>query len=92
MCCLKYEQEAYEDAIARLPGIGSIVNTPDGQGVVEDVNLLRETLKVKIGGENETELRVYKADEVTVVKKKHIHHANNENNANQEDDNILPVD
>jgi cell fate regulator YaaT (PSP1 superfamily) len=41
MCCLKYEQEAYEDAIHRLPGVGSIVEIPEGQGVITDVNLLR---------------------------------------------------
>ena len=74
MCCLKYEQEAYEDALSRLPGVGSIVDTPEGRGVVEDVNLLRETLKVKLSNETESELIVFKAEEVTIVKKKHSHH------------------
>ena len=91
MCCLKYEQEAYEDALARLPGVGSIVDTPAGRGVVEDVNLLRETLKVKLGGETDTELQVYKADEVTIVKKKHIHHSGN-NNMSAGDEGVLPED
>lgn len=74
MCCLKYEQEAYEDALSRLPGVGSIVDTPEGRGVVEDVNLLRETLKVKLSNETESKLIVFKAEEVTIVKKKHSHH------------------
>ena len=30
MCCLKYEQEAYEEKLARLPKIGAIVKTEDG--------------------------------------------------------------
>ena len=72
MCCLKYEQEAYEDAIHRLPGVGSIVETPEGQGVITDVNLLRETVKVKLDKETETELLVYKADEIKILHKKHF--------------------
>lgn len=91
MCCLKYEQEAYEDALSRLPGVGSIVDTPAGRGVVEDVNLLRETLKVKLGNETETEMQVYKAEEVTIVKKKHVHHSNNDN-MSVGDEGVLPED
>lgn len=72
MCCLKYEQEAYEDAINRLPGLGSIVETPEGQGIITDVNLLRETVKVKLDKETETELLVYKADEIKILHKKHF--------------------
>lgn len=34
MCCLKYEQEVYEDKLKKLPGIGSIVETEDGKGEV----------------------------------------------------------
>lgn len=87
MCCLKYEQEAYEDALSRLPGVGSIVDTPEGRGIVEDVNLLRETLKVKLSNETESELIVFKAEEVTIVKKKHSHHnhANEKNEGEREE-------
>ena len=85
MCCLKYEQEAYEDALSRLPGIGSVVDTPEGRGVVEDVNLLRETLKVKLSTETESELLVFKAEDVTIVKKKHTHHNNNDKFDNVEE-------
>ena len=48
MCCLKYEQEAYEDLIRKTPKQGAIVKTPDGEGVVVDVNILRGRLKVKL--------------------------------------------
>ena len=34
MCCLKYEQEVYEDKLSRLPKIGAIVKTADGEGEV----------------------------------------------------------
>ena len=48
MCCLKYEQDAYEDAIKRLPKNDSFVLTPDGTGNVSDVNVLKETVNVKL--------------------------------------------
>lgn len=72
MCCLKYEQEAYEDAIHRLPGVGSIVETPEGQGVITEVNLLRETVKIRLDRETETDLAVYPVDEIKVLHKKHF--------------------
>lgn len=48
MCCLKYEQEAYEDALKRLPKQESFVETPDGVGTVSQINLLREQVKVRL--------------------------------------------
>lgn len=48
MCCLKYEQEAYEDAVKRMPKQESFVETPDGVGTVSHVNLLREQVKVRL--------------------------------------------
>ncbi len=68
MCCLKYEQDAYEQIIKRAPKIGAIVDTPDGQGVVMETSLLKEMIKVKLDKGNETDLRVYKVDEVKVIK------------------------
>ena len=65
---MKYEQDAYEEVIARVPKPGAIVETVDGQGTVIYVNLLREVVKVKLDKTTETELRVYKAEEVKVIK------------------------
>ena len=48
MCCLKYEQNAYEDAQKRMPRQESFVQTPDGPGNVKSVDLLRETIKVSL--------------------------------------------
>ena len=42
MCCLKYEQNVYEDASRRMPKAESFVQTPDGPGNVKSVDLLRE--------------------------------------------------
>lgn len=70
MCCLKYEQEAYEDLLDRVPKVGAIVDTPEGQGTVVEVNLLKEILKIKLDIGKETELRVYnyKEGEVKLIK------------------------
>ena len=48
MCCLKYEQEAYEDAARRMPKNESFVQTPDGPGNVSNVNLLKEQVTVRL--------------------------------------------
>ncbi len=48
MCCLKYEQEAYEDLIKTTPKVSSIVETPQGTGTVVDVSLMTGKLKVRM--------------------------------------------
>ena len=47
MCCLKYEQEVYEDKIKKLPKVGSIVKTEDGEGTVVTQEVLKEAIKVQ---------------------------------------------
>ena len=47
MCCLKYEQDSYEELLRVTPKVGAYVSTPDGKGYVEEVNLLTGMLKVK---------------------------------------------
>ncbi len=54
MCCLKYEQEAYEDLIKTAPKAESFVDTPEGRGTVTDVNLLRQSVKVRMEDSPET--------------------------------------
>ncbi|WP_040209926.1 PSP1 domain-containing protein [Clostridium polynesiense] len=48
MCCLNYEQSTYEDIRKRLPKVGSVVRTPEGEGEVIANNTVKETVKVKI--------------------------------------------
>ena len=67
MCCLKYEQEAYEDAVKRLPKEESFVECPDGVGTVSQVNLLRETMKIRLEDSSEPP-RVYHNCEVRIVR------------------------
>jgi len=68
MCCLKYEQEAYEEILTRVPKEGAIVETPDGQGVVMGISLLKELVKVKLDNDNEADLKIYTASQVKVIK------------------------
>ena len=54
MCCLKYEQEAYEDLLKTSPKADSFVDTPEGRGTVVDVNLLRQSVKVRMEEQPDT--------------------------------------
>lgn len=67
MCCLKYEQDAYEDALRRMPKPESFVLTPDGPGNVSDVNLLKETVNVRLDDKIE-QPRTYRNCEVQVLR------------------------
>lgn len=68
MCCLKYEQEVYEDKLKRLPKIGAIVKTADGEGVVDSIQTLKEIIRVKFKDEDETFYKKYPASEVKIIK------------------------
>ena len=67
MCCLKYEQNAYEDAARRCPKQDSFVATPDGLGNVSSVDLLREQVLVRLDGQNEAPKR-YRTCEIQVLR------------------------
>ena len=67
MCCLKYEQNAYEDAVKRMPKAESFVQTPDGPGNVKSVDLLRETVKVSLDSAPEP-LKCYHNCEICVLR------------------------
>ena len=68
MCCLKYEQEVYEEKLSRLPKPGAIVKTPDGEGIVDSVETLKEILKVKIQDKDETKFKKFPVSEILVIK------------------------
>ncbi len=67
MCCLKYEQETYEDLIRRSPKEESFVDTPDGRGTVVEVLLQRQQVKVRMENEPET-VTVFSNEEVAVFR------------------------
>lgn len=70
MCCLKNEEETYEYLNQKLPGVGDIVQTPDGQeGVVQSLNVLRQRVRVLIEEGDNKEAVDCAADEITLIQK-----------------------
>ena len=67
MCCLKYEQDAYEDLLRTAPKAESFVDTPDGRGTVIDVDLLRQRVKVKMEDQPEV-VGTYRNEEIAVLR------------------------
>ena len=67
MCCLKYEQEAYEDLLKTSPKNESFVDTVDGRGTVVDVNLLKQTVRVRMEDAPDT-INTYKNTEIVVLR------------------------
>ena len=71
MCCLKNEQEAYEELNSNLPDIGEKVKTFDGfKGEVVSVNVLRQKVKIVVEVDNEREIKEYAIDELKFKPKK----------------------
>lgn len=70
MCCLRYEHETYEYEIKRTPPVNSVVETPDGNGVVIENSPLVGTVKVRLSVTPEVAPKVYRREDVTVLQKK----------------------
>ena len=71
MCCLKYEQEVYEELLKNIPAVGSIVLTPEGKGTVIETFTLLQMVKVRVKLEDDTEELVnYKVDEIILTDEK----------------------
>ena len=68
MCCLKYEQEVYEEKLKGLPRIGAIVKTKDGTGEVCSVETLKEIVRVKYKDGEDFFFRKYDAKDIVVIK------------------------
>ena len=72
MCCLKNEQDAYEELNSHLPSIGDRVTTKDGfTGEVYDVSVLKQIVKVTVDVGDEKEVREYKPSELNFKPSKH---------------------
>lgn len=72
MCCLKNEQDAYEDLLKRTPAVGSVVSTPDGKGNVTSTNLLKSLITVSIENGDEKIIKEYKLDDIKIIKKVNV--------------------
>lgn len=71
MCCLKYEQSTYDELLKTSPRQGAVVETEDGVGSVEYVNILTGDMKVKIENEKETVYIECNAKDVKILKNGH---------------------
>ena len=67
MCCLKYEQDAYEDLIRTSPKAESFVDTPEGRGTVTEIDLLRQRVKVRME-EHPEEIHVFSNTEIAILR------------------------
>lgn len=64
MCCLKFEQDHYEATRKRMPKVGKEVDTPEGFGSVFDINVLKETVTVRIHKGEAFELKTFPLEEI----------------------------
>ena len=67
MCCLRYEEEAYEDLVKRVPKVGAFVETTEGYGTVSSIDLLHQKVKVHLENESDESTRVFRSVEIAVV-------------------------
>ena len=67
MCCLKYEQDAYEDLIRTSPKMDSFVDTPEGRGTVVEIDLLRQRVKVRMEDAPET-ISVFSNTDIAILR------------------------
>ncbi len=68
MCCLKYEQAAYEELLRVVPPVDAVVDTPDGRGVVTEVMLLKQLIKVRLDHKPEAAPATYRASDCRVIR------------------------
>ncbi len=71
MCCLKNEEDVYEELNRKMPGVGDFCTAKDGlSGEVSSVNILRQTVKILVDVDDEKEVHEYKLEELESIKKK----------------------
>ncbi|NLD17719.1 MAG: stage 0 sporulation family protein [Tissierellia bacterium] len=64
MCCLAYEQEAYEYSLKKMPRVGSIVVTDVGEGIVSQISPLQEMVKIKFERDDEITEELISVDRI----------------------------
>ncbi len=99
MCCLKYEQDHYEATRKRMPRVGREVMTPDGVGTVQEINILRETVRVRVTKNDSSETNDYPLSDVQRLGGgKHCPHVQEEEEEfietpeNHDEDGMQPLD
>ena len=78
MCCLKYENDIYNELKRGMPDNGETIKTPDGLAVVYDTNILASTVRVRLVQEEDadegdglsSDIYTFKKDEIRRIRKK----------------------
>ncbi|MBO5228788.1 MAG: stage 0 sporulation family protein [Lachnospiraceae bacterium] len=82
MCCLKNEEETYEELNSKLPNVGDFVTAADGlKGEVHSVNVLRQLVKVIVTVGDEKEIKEYKVDQLRFKPKRRRDYNNSHDDA-----------
>ena len=68
MCCLKYEQNVYDDLLKITPRVGALVSTPDGRGTVTEVSLLAGTLKIRMEKDPDAAPKSFPVSKIKVLR------------------------
>lgn len=72
MCCLKYEQDSYEELLKITPKTGALVETSEGRGVVTEANLLTGELKIQLDKNKEAPPVSFNRNDVKLIKDSRI--------------------
>ncbi len=87
MCCLKNEEDVYEELNRKMPGLGDFCVAKDGlAGEVSAVNILRQTVKILVDVDDEKEVHEYKLEELESIRKKQKKKNNNKKNSQEDAD------
>jgi hypothetical protein len=70
MCCLKYEEAAYEEALKDLPKPGAFIETPEGKGMVTEVNAISKAVKVKLDKRMDAAPQVFQYDAIEGLRRR----------------------
>ena len=93
MCCLKNEEDVYEELNRKMPGIGDFCTARDGlSGEVSSVNILRQTVKILVNVDDEKEVHEYKLEELENIRKKQKKKTNGGKKNSQEDAEIKELE
>ena len=68
MCCLKYEQNAYENLIRITPKVGAYVSTSEGKGTVTEISLLTGLVKVRLDKASDGAPMIFEREAVRVIR------------------------
>ena len=79
MCCLRYEHETYEEAIKRTPPVGSVVKTPDGEGVIVETKPLAEEVRVRLNDGDKDAAKLFAISDIKVLSRPGKHKIKDDN-------------